>query len=513
MRRRIIIQSPPPLHHPKKHGKLDFQLNDWNGVALMNSGGMRFFSNSDIRFNLILLACCLSLWIGTLLAFGSNYPVNYDSINYALAIKYDFDIGKCQPHAWGYLYHILICRLWLPIIANPFRVQQAQNVLYLLSALLFMIPWGRAKAWHALVPATLPLSLFFSSTSVIHAASFAASAAIAFLIVRLEGGRLHPLVLTAAFSLFIGFRQDLAMFMGPVVAVALLRHRCTWKDWLAIIGSGVALNAVWYVTTSWSSGWLSPWKEANAIVRPFNEASALVYGAPLFQSLRVITRFFLYLPAVLGPGGLCAVLLVTGRCDKYDLLFLGSAAAPFIMYGILIYMGIPGYYATILGFVFAWLSIRKKIELSARTAIILSVANVLFFLFIPAPLTKNYADFRSRPLLNSVVKQASYVGAVGRKVVTGTREFETFLDRSLARCASFAVRDKISYDGIPYFRAWPLLAEQWRNRYTPVIDSAECFIGTVKANERPDRRFGDIGIWYRRERCPRDAQSAEISGR
>jgi hypothetical protein len=403
--------------------------------------------------------------------------------------------------------------LWLPFIANPFRVQQAQNVLYLLTAFLFIIPLGRAKAWHALIPATLPLSLFFASASVIHAASFAASAAIAALILRLEEDRLHPLTLAVAFSLFIGFRQDLAMFMGPVVAVALLRHRCSWKEWLVIIISGVALNALWYVATSWSSGWLSPWREANAIVRPFNEASALLYGAPLFQSLRVVTRFILYLPAVLGPGGLYAVFLVAGKCGRYDLLFLGSAITPFMLYGVIVYMGIPGYYATILGFIFAWTSIRQKINPPARAAVLLSITNVLYFLFIPAPLTKNYSDFRSRPLLNSMVKQASYVGAVGRKVVTGTRGFETFLDRSLARCASFAVRDKISYDGIPYFRAWPLLAEQWRNRYTPEIDSAECFIGTVKANEQPDRRFGDIGIWYRRERCPRDAQSAEISGR
>jgi len=448
----------------------------------------------DSRTPVVLVASFV--WVLMQLMLGSDYPHNYDSINYALAIVDDFDIGKCQPHAYGYIYHILICRLWLPIIDNPFRIQQLQNIVYLVIALIFMLPAGKKNRWAVLVPATVPLSLFFASTAVIHTAAFAASAAIAWLILRLEAKRIPPLLLSTVFAVAVGFRQDLAMFMGPVVLVALIRQKLPFKMWLLIILSGSVLTAVWYVGTSWSSGWLSPLKEAGAIVKPFNEANALIYGAPLRESLRVILRFFLYIPAVLGPGGIFLIILSVKHWQRFDWGYSACATLPFFLYGVIVYLGIPNYYATITGFLFAWIIIRAQALVSPKMITIMVVANLLFFWFIPAPLTTNYRDFTSRSRAQSVVKQLSYTGAVGKAAVLKNQPFSSCMDATVRKCGSFYVEGSIEYAGIPYWRAWNIMAERvWKNRFVSTIDSAECVIRRAHTDDSPDYRCDSIGVW------------------
>ena len=438
----------------------------------------------------------LALWIATLLLFGSDYPFHYDSINYALGIADDFDIGKCQPHAYGYIYHILSSRIWLPFIESPFRIQQAQNVLYFIIAIFFMIPGKPSSATLLLIPATLPITLFLVATGMIHGVSFAASAIIAHLIVKLEKRTVSPVVLAVVFAIVIGFRQDLAIFLGPVVFIACIRYRCSVRQWIIMVLSGAVLTSVWYVGTSWSSGWLSPWKEANAMVKIFLPGTSLLYGAPLHETIRILIRLFLYIPGVFGPGGLLIVYLALRKSDGIDKLYLAAATAPFFIYGILLYLGMPNYYATITGFIFGWILLRTPPVIDTKLVLPVVVINLLFFLLVPAPLTKHYGTFSGRPPALSVLKQLSYIGAVGKNKVVREQGFGKFLDETVRQCGRFSSAGNVEFEGLPYYRIWGLLARRmWHNTYAGSDSSACCSIRPVKPDETPDKQFDSIGFW------------------
>lgn len=445
-----------------------------------------------------MLGGSLGVWICALAIFGSDYPTNYDSVNYALAIKRDFNIGKCQPHAYGYIYHVIMSRLWLPLIGNPFRVQQAQNILYLVVGCAAMIPWGRPRMTYCvIVAATLPLSLYFSSASVIHGALFMAGALLARLVLQLEQEKIHPLLLTTFFFILVGFRQDVGLFMGLMVIVALIRHKCGLRVWIAATTSGLALTAIWYIATSWSSGWVSPWKEANIIAFPFIRNSSPFFGATPFQWARSSIRFLLYIPATLGPGGIGAILHAIKKSGRYDALMLSIAILPFMIFGILLHIGVAGYYALITGFIFAWFSLRNVSGLRFTSAGTFAILNLVFFLTVPAPFSGDHDTFTSRPLIESLAKQASYLGAAGLSAVTANREWEKFLESTLAPSPVFGALDSIEYDGIPYFRIWDILAEKWKNRYTTSVDSADLLIGYIDDSTAATsfaKRFGRIGV-------------------
>lgn len=450
----------------------------------------------DSRFTAVTIA--LGIWITLCILIGSDYPFNYDSINYALSITDDFDVGKCQPHAWGYIYHIIICRLWLPIVDNPFRIQQFQSIVYLFTAILFMLSTDKKKGWAVLIPATVPVSLFFASTAVIHAALFAASAAIAWTILRLEEKKEHPLIITIVFAICTGFRQDLAIFMGPVVLFALIRRKCSIRLWTAVFIIGGFLTALWYLGTSWSSGWLSPYKEAIAIQKPFLQGTSLVYGAPVRVWLWMVLRMIVYIPAVIGPGGILLLIIALRSVNRFDRIYLSMATAPFFIYATVIYAGMANYYAAITGFVFTWVLKRNRQRYSVILIITAVLLNVIYFIIAPEPLHKNKNEnHQSFQILQASIRLLSWSGATSMAAVMKNRGFENFLDKNIAGCNSFSANGQIEYNGIPYWRIWNIMGKRvWHNIYNPNFDSTECMIGIVKEGDHPDCQYDNIGVWY-----------------
>lgn len=458
------------------------------------------FIDTPVLWNLVLVCVCIIVWISVHLLSATPFPFDYDSTNYALGIWDKFDIGKCQPHAFGYIFHIMSARVFLPFIKNLFILQQAQSILYLLIAVLCFIPWQKKVSHALLIFATMPLLLFFTSVPVIHAASLAASALLAKSLFLLHERKINPVVPVIILFTSIGFRQDLGIFLGPVLAFALLRNRCTIRQWTIFSLCAALLTLSWYLPTSLLSKGLSPWKEANVIVRPFLESSSIIYGASLFSWARSVLRFLIYLPGVLGPGGIILAIFAFKSCDKTDHLYLFFATAPFMIYGFIFYFGFPNYYATIIAFFFVWISNCKDLTISPMVTIVSVLLNVLYFSFAPVPQYEDTTNYSNRRTVQSVKKQLSYLGANGRPYIQHRKNKHAFIDSALSRCECFYDTDKIEYGGIPYHRIWKLMSmTQWGNTYGDNPDSADCIIRYVKPGETPDLQSGNVGIWYKKK--------------
>ncbi|MBN1129557.1 MAG: hypothetical protein JXA71_11250, partial [Chitinispirillaceae bacterium] len=190
----------------------------------------------------------LAVWIIVYGVLGTPFPVDYDSVNFALAIADTFDPARHQPQPPGYFFHVMFGAALHLVVDNPIRVLQLQNIAYLAVALVVLcrlpaVPMAR------LFLCTLPLLLFFTGAPVIFAALIGFSALIgyqAFVLIERKG---DPVLLAGTYALAIGFRQDLSLFLLPIVAYALWIRRPAIRQ-VALMGAVfTAITATWFIPT------------------------------------------------------------------------------------------------------------------------------------------------------------------------------------------------------------------------------------------------------------------------
>ncbi|MCX7725613.1 MAG: hypothetical protein N2053_02060, partial [Chitinispirillaceae bacterium] len=136
----------------------------------------------------------IAIWTGGYLLYGTSFPFDYDSVNYALGIIEKFNVSENTPHPPGYFFHILLGKFLHLFLENPFQIQQIENILYLLLLLsvLFMIPTCNGIR---VFICTLPLFLFLVGAPVHYAALAGFSGLISYLVFFTIEKKISPILL------------------------------------------------------------------------------------------------------------------------------------------------------------------------------------------------------------------------------------------------------------------------------------------------------------------------------
>ncbi|MDG5814222.1 hypothetical protein QA601_03965 [Chitinispirillales bacterium ANBcel5] len=417
----------------------------------------------------------VGLWVLIFATIGTPYPFHYDSVNYALAIAEKFDTGIHQPHPPGYLFHILFGRLIYLFVDNPFYVQQLQNIFYLLAVLPCWLMIKGVQKFDLIFLGTFPLILFFPAVPIIFAASFAAGCWMAVALSKMDEGSWSPLIPGFIFAVSIGFRQDMLIMLGPVFLYCLIRGRYRAKIWLKLVAIGFTVTMLWYIPTLILSGGLEPFSHTNAENTKFYLYSSVLFGAPLLENVRVALRFLLYMPATLGPGGICLVLICLKTLPKKNWIPVILALAPIVIYGTVLLLPFSYYYASGLGFFISWVTVKGGLpEKRKYLLLFLAILNISFFCFMPKAQYQPWrGTYKDRTIVENIAKQLLYTGANSRESALHRRDIIDFAQSTIAKSDIFYVEDDILWD-----RIWCYLsAHSWNNIHTRELEEAELILG------------------------------------
>jgi len=155
------------------------------------------------------------------------------------------------------------------------------TVLYLVMNMVYLyaIPVWKMKGVVA-VAAEASSALFGRQTSQ------AISGLIAFLVFKTENGQVSPWALALVFSVGVGFRQDLLLFMGPVVVFSLWRTGSAFKQRALMLAAFTIITLGWYLLTVAMSGGSSPFALARKAVGPFASSASFLLGATFAENAR-----------------------------------------------------------------------------------------------------------------------------------------------------------------------------------------------------------------------------------
>ncbi|MBN2035875.1 MAG: hypothetical protein JW768_03955 [Chitinispirillaceae bacterium] len=423
------------------------------------------------------LWCILGLWIGMQCLFGTSFPYDYDSVNFALALVDRFDPSRHQPQPPGYFFHVTFGRLARLVVENPFRAQQLQNLIYLM---LVVATLARTPATPGmrLFLCTLPLLLFFTAAPVASGALAGFSALLYRHTALMMDRKGTPTMVVAAYALAIGFRQDLSLFLLPLVAYGLWRYRPSLRQVVRMAAVFCSVTALWLVPTWLASSHL-PFLSTGHTFRTFAAGSSIFFGAPPTEAVRWAFRFMVYGTAVFGPAGIFYVIWCLIKAPHKQTLMLGLAALPSLLSGLLLHGPKPGYWAIALGVFAAWSCSMVRPTWRFRTWMVMAAVNILFFLTVPPVHELQTLSGNAGSMNRRIARQLAFVGANGRQELNGVRRTFVRLDEKVARCDCFYLTD-----GSVGSRALDYMARHvWRNTMEHHPDPG-CCNGNAAAGDR-----------------------------
>ena len=391
-------------------------------------------------------------------------------MNLALAIIDTFDISLHQPQPPGFLFHIIFGKAVHVFIGNPFTVTELQSLVYLMITLFIIRNAAERKPGHLLLFGTVPLFLFLSAAPVMQAASIPFSAMTALVCVKsLRENRGYPVVFAVLFGLGIGFRYDFALFLGPVALLVTAARKPPFREWLIafLLFSGITL--LWYIPTSVMSGNVSPLLSTIDVQRILSSGVSFIRGGLLSENIRCALRFLMYLPGVFGIGTLFIIIGNFRKADPSNKIICLTAVLPFFGMGILLFMPLPQYYASVTSFILVFM--MKTGRLNARGAVLISgiIINLVFFWVVPRPLVPE-GNVHNRGIAVNTMKQLSYTGSNGAAVLLHHKKLMNLADATCGTCPTF-------YSPLLWDRIWKYLARyRWNNRFTADRQSADCIL-------------------------------------
>jgi hypothetical protein len=308
------------------------------------------------------------------LPFRTEMLFAWDSVLYVEALD-DFNIGAHRPQPPGYLFYVLAARLIRYVAGvtpndayiwvSAFAAAGAVAVIYLAGVALFRRRVGLAAA---LLAATSVAFSAYAGVAYPYTTLALGSALLGWLCWRVRLGQSPAWSAGLALGLLSGFRQDLLLFLGPLVLV------CVGVRPVGRLLGAAAAGAVglltWLVPSALLSGGVDPFLVALAAQtnRIERDTSVTAHGlAGLVDNLRSLLRYSvnaLYLAVVPAAVWTVASLLTpAGRRDP-RLWHLALWAGPAMLFYALIHIGDVGYVFSFMPA--AWLAAAAGLDLLAR---------------------------------------------------------------------------------------------------------------------------------------------------
>jgi hypothetical protein len=358
---------------------------------------------------IICLLIVFTAW-GVLLLFASTpFPCDYDSVNYALAIKDGFNPACDRPHPPGYFFYIVLAEAVNTLVLDPMVAIETANAL-LVCVVIIMLYLYKAPCLVILLTGTVPCVAYSICNAIIYAALFTGAfltSLAAFLVYK---KRLRASAMVCLFAVSVGFRQDLSLFLFPVVLFVLIKKRASIIKWTLYASLFIAITSLWFIPT-WAVSGRFPLNSSFDMFMHFGGGSSAFLGASIRESIRWALRALLFLVPAFGPGTIIyfARRFQTGDIERRNIFLLCVAALPSVLFVVFVHGPKPGYWATVIGVLLAWTACfpplgKYRITLSAAI-----VANVLYFLFMPG--LKEYSDIpgSSLPMHKRITRQIAAI--------------------------------------------------------------------------------------------------------
>lgn len=308
---------------------------------------------------LLMPAGLFALVFATRIPFRTQYLFNWDSANFALALRH-FDVTQHAPHPPGYPYFVLAGKGLELITGEANSALVLESILISALAVVALMALGQtmfSKSTGLVAALLLGGSVTFWTYGEIalaytSLALFSSTVALfAYQSIFLGKDRGIPLAL--AYSIGGGFRPDLLLFLSPLLLASCIRlPRIKAIMVLAVAAAGVLL---WLIPTVLLSGGhssylavMQTYLDQDVIHKyssTYNGAGALMVNvrdtaAYLFYSLygTSVLFFTLITSWALGAGKML------GKRELFILFWL----TPMVIFYLIVHVGDPGYVFSIL---------------------------------------------------------------------------------------------------------------------------------------------------------------------
>jgi len=202
---------------------------------------------------ILLIAVAASRWI-----FRSHTLYMMDSVNFALGMQH-FAPVLHQPHPPGYYLYVKLAQLVQHLLPNPNDALVAISIAAscLAAALIYQLAYvwfGRnAARWAGALFVFSPLAWFHGTVALVYIAEAGMAALIGYLCWLAYCGKREMVIVAAiAFGLAAGIRQSTALFLSPLLLLAL--RQAGWRYALIAIGAGALTVAAWFLPMLAESG-------------------------------------------------------------------------------------------------------------------------------------------------------------------------------------------------------------------------------------------------------------------
>lgn len=202
---------------------------------------------------LLLLLIIASRWI-----FRSHALYQMDSVNFALGMQH-FAPVLHQPHPPGYFLYVKLAQLVQHILPNPNDALVAISIgaSCLAAALTYQLAqvwFGRTAArWAGMLFVFSPLAWFHGTVAMVYIVESGMTALIGYLCWLAFCGKREMVIPAAiAFGLAAGIRQSTALFLAPLLLLAL--RQAGWRYALMAMGIGALTVAAWFFPMITESG-------------------------------------------------------------------------------------------------------------------------------------------------------------------------------------------------------------------------------------------------------------------
>lgn len=212
--------------------------------------GRRAFPTDHL---ILLMATAASRWV-----FRSHTLYQMDSVNFALGMRH-FSPTLHQPHPPGYYLYIKLAQLVQHGLPNPNDALVAISIAA--SCLAAMLTYQLAHAWFGqraarcagLLFVFSPLAWFHGTVALIYIVEAAMVALIGYWCWLVYRGRRDMMIPAAiAFGLAAGIRQSTALFLAPLLLLAL--RQAGTRHALIAVAVGVLTVGAWFFPMLAESG-------------------------------------------------------------------------------------------------------------------------------------------------------------------------------------------------------------------------------------------------------------------
>ena len=351
------------------------------------------------------------LTVATRIPFVSKYLLEWDSVNFALSFEH-YSTALDQPQAPGYILYVYLGK----VINNIFHDANATMVFISIafSILTVLVLYSIAKQMFsqkiAIISAVLlifsPIFWFYGEIATIYPVESFLAALIVYTSYQILRGRTRFIYISAlALGIAGGFRQDLIIFMLPLLIYCLHNH---FKDIRKISAAFVIFLVsvlIWAVPAVLLAGGLKVYTASFEHFSGSFQTSSVFFGAA--PSTHLLMDAMLTSWLILGLGFVTFIVLVAFLLKKRKTILNSEIIKnpvavvlllwilPELIFQILIPLSKPGYTLTYLpglllvsGYAFISISsnLSKKLNFSPRSIlgcllVVTIILNSLYFIY------------------------------------------------------------------------------------------------------------------------------------